>query len=195
MKRTGFLLFSTMLLTLSSARADSMFIQTAAGTGGMFTDTSRVQAAGTNDTPTLTLNIPAASSFVTALLQPFSGTKTSSTTTLFVNINIVEDNASIVYSASSNTPFTVSIPLTETVVAGNATFSTPGGSPSYHILTNGEFLEIQPLANADLSSNSTIQANFSLLSTSPEPASVMLTALGFAGLVLFARRRARSHRI
>jgi hypothetical protein len=172
-----------------------MFIQTAAGTGGSFSDTSRIQAAGNNITPSLTLDGPAvAATLFNATVQPFSGTKTTSATTLFINIHIVQENSVTTFDDSVNGTFTVSIPLNETATGGGtgATFSTAGGATVYHALTSGHYLEITPLADANITNGEGEQANFQLVSSItavPEPASMLLTAFGAAGLAIFARRR------
>ncbi len=98
------------------------------------------------------------SDLYTLLLQPFSGTKTSSTTTLFDHIALVQDNGTTVFSGL----FQFSQPLTETVVGGVATFAALAGPTATLALTNGRFLKVTPLANADIAANAKVQASFQL---------------------------------
>jgi hypothetical protein len=181
------------LLLLGStlvAHADTMFIQTDAATGGIFVDTSRIQVAGTNDTPTLTLDAaPIISDLYTFLLQPFSGTKTSSSTTIFDHVAIVQDNSITVF----NGLFLFSQPVTETVTGGIATFAALQGPQVTLALTNGRFLKITPLANPDIGANPVVKANFQLSSTGvPEPSSFLFVSAGLAGLAAIVRRRRMS---
>jgi hypothetical protein len=187
-------LFAFGLLLGAAANAATMFIQTAAGTGGIFSDTSRIQAAGANDTPTLILDgSPVTSTFFSALVQPFSGTKTSSTTTLIIPIHVVTENSITVFNDPTNLAFDITVNLVESVSGGVATFSTTGGAMGSHALTNGQFLEITPLANSNLGTNSTVQAQFQLVSSlgtqaTPEPGSMLLIGLGLVSLAVMGGR-------
>jgi hypothetical protein len=174
------------------ARADSIFLQTDSATGGIFTDTSRIQAAGTNDSLTLTLNAaPIISTLYTVLLQPFGGTKTTSSTTLFDHVTLVQDNSITVFTGT----FSFSQPLTETVTGGVATFAASQGPEVTLALTNGHFLEITPLADPNIGANSVVTASFQLTSAAPvpEPSSFLFVSAGLAGLAtIFGRRRRKS---
>jgi hypothetical protein len=176
------------------ARADSIFLQTNAATGGTFTDTSRIQAAGVNDTVTLTLNAaPIVSTLYTFLLQPFSGTKTTSSTTLFDDVTLIEDNSAVVFTGT----FLFSQPLTESVTAGVATFAALQGPPVTVPLSNGHFLIITPLADPNIATNDVVTADFQLSSTLPvpEPSSFLFVAAGLTGLAAIIGRRRNSSRL
>jgi hypothetical protein len=177
------------------AHADSIFLQTDAATGGIFTDTSRIQASGTNDFPTLTLDAaPIITTLYTLTLQPFSGTKTTSSTTLFDHVTLVQDNSITVFTGT----FSFSQPLTETVTGGVATFAALQGAQITVALTNGRFLKITPLADPDIGANAVVTADFQLSSTAtavPEPSSFLFLSAGLAGLAaIIERQRSKSNR-
>jgi hypothetical protein len=185
-------LLPVLLLSMSFvAHADSIFLQTNAATGGIFADTSRIQAAGVNDTVTLTLNAaPIVSNLYTFLLQPFGGTKTTSSTTLFDDATLIEDNSTPVFSGT----FLFSQPLTESVTAGVATFAALQGSQISVPLSNGRFLIITPLADPNIATNNVVTADFQLSSTAavPEPSSFLFVSAGLTVLAAIIGRR-RSH--
>ena len=176
-----------LFLTLTAlANADAMFIQTDAATGGIFADSSRIQAAGANDTPTLTVDGPAViSTLYTLLLQPSGLPKTTSSTTLFDHIALVQENGLTVFVGL----FPFSQPLTETVSGGVPTFAALQGPTATLALTNGRFLFITPLANPNIAANAVVQASFQLSSTAPEPSSTLLIGAGLMVLAAIARRK------
>ena len=89
-----------------------------------------------------------------------------------------------------NGTFTVTVPLVETVVGGVASFSAPNGAASFHVLTDGRFLEITPLADSNITNGENEQANFRLLSSAPvpEPETLLLAGIGLIALSLIGRR-------
>jgi hypothetical protein len=189
MLRSKFLLAALFVCASFSAHATTVFIQTAAATGGTFTDTSRIQAAGANDSFNITLDGPAVTADLYVLsLQVFTGTKTSSTATLNDQIHVVTLDGVTQFSGL----FAFTQPVAESVLAGAATFSASQG-PSFTMhLTNGEFLTITPLANLNIATSGQTEALYQLSSTAPEPSAVLFVGAGLLGLAAFGRKLRRS---
>jgi hypothetical protein len=153
----------------------------------VFTDGSVMNVTGVNDTPTLTLDgAPTVSELYNISLTPTSGTKSNGGILLHDDIALVQINSITEFTGSA--PFTQN--FTETVVTGVATFAALAGTPFSIHLTNGEYLTITPLANANLGTSSIVDADFQLTSTlaTPEPASMLFVGTGLIGLMAVARR-------
>jgi hypothetical protein len=181
-----------LLLTLGvsfSATAETLFIQTAASQTPHFPDTSRLVVAGINDEPILTLNGPAVVSELYAItIQETAGTVSNGSENMTDNITLVEDPVSGPNALVTN-PFGITQSFTETGSGRSAIFAALAGSTFIVPLTTGRFLLITPLANANLSSNDVVNADFQLLSSVPEPSSILSVAAALLALISLTRNR------
>ena len=173
-----------------SAKAETVYIQTAASQTPLFPDGSRIVVAGINDTPTLTLDSPAVTDELYLLtLQPSGGAHANGSESMTDDITVVEDPEFAVNALTN--PFPISQTFTESVSGSTATFSASEGATYVIPLTTGHFLIITPLPNANLNANQVVDALFQLTSTDPipEPSSIFLVAAGLIGLTSIARKR------
>jgi len=189
---------ATFLAFGAFAKADSIVVQLGAGTSGLFSNGDEVQESGAILTPTLTLDVPETLSFYApfygALCTTCSGTVTGTLSTALMGLIVTDES---VFGTGKGT---FAQGYSDTVAGSTHTF-TAQASPEIDVqLSNGDTLEIDPLAgtgfqlsSGNQSTGVDISATFTLVKTSsvPEPASAPLLLLAFSAMALLLRRSRR----
>ena len=190
---------AALLIFGAFAKADNIVIQLGAGTTGLLGNGDEVQESGAILTPTLTLNTPETLSFYapfySALCTSCSGTVDGTLSTAALGL-IVTDQ-----TVAGTGKGTFSQNYSDSVVGTTHTFTALASPEIDVLLSNGDTLEIDPLAGTGFQlspinqeTGAEITAKFTLVNGSavPEPAAITLLALGFAAIVFFSHRTRRA---